>query len=87
MLEIDELGLEPQDRRLLETIIKKFKGGPVGAATLAAALNDDRGNVEDVYEPYLMSVGLLARTPSGRVVTAEAYKHLGISVPDSLLKS
>lgn len=87
MLEIDELGLEPQDRRLLETIIKKFNGGPVGAATLAAALNDDRGNVEDVYEPYLMSVGLLARTPAGRVVTAEAYKHLGISVPASLLES
>ncbi|MDP1718930.1 MAG: Holliday junction branch migration DNA helicase RuvB [bacterium] len=85
MLEVDKLGLEPQDRRLLETIIKKFKGGPVGAATLAAALNDDRGNVEDVYEPYLMSIGLLARTPSGRVVTADAYKHLGIAPPDSLV--
>lgn len=86
MLEVDKLGLEPQDRRLLETIIKKFNGGPVGAATLAAALNDDRGNVEDIYEPYLMSIGLLARTPAGRVVTADAYKHLGISSPDSLLK-
>src|SRR3989344_4529725 len=58
-LEIDELGLEPQDRRLLEAIIKKFKGGPVGINTLAAALNDDKGNVEDIYEPYLMSIGLL----------------------------
>ncbi len=86
MLEVDKLGLEPQDRRLLETIIKKFNGGPVGAATLAAALNDDRGNVEDVYEPYLMSIGLLARTPAGRVVTADAYRHLGISLPDSLMK-
>lgn len=86
MLEVDKLGLEPQDRRLLETIIKKFNGGPVGAATLAAALNDDRGNLEDIYEPYLMSIGLLARTPAGRVVTADAYKHLGISSPDSLLK-
>lgn len=84
MLEVDKLGLEPQDRRLLETIIKKFKGGPVGAATLAAALNDDRGNIEDVYEPYLMSIGLLARTPGGRVVTKDAYKHLGIASPDSL---
>ena len=86
MLEVDKLGLEPQDRRLLETIIKKFNGGPGGAATLAAALNDDRGNVEDVYEPYLMSIGLLARTPAGRVVTADAYRHLGISLPDSLMK-
>ncbi len=86
MLEVDKLGLEPQDRRLLETIIKKFNGGPVGAATLAAALNDDRGNLEDIYEPYLMSIGLLARTPAGRVVTADAYKHLGISSPDSSLK-
>ncbi len=85
MLEVDKLGLEPQDRRLLETIIRKFNGGPVGAATLAAALNDDRGNVEDIYEPYLMNIGLLARTPAGRVVTADAYKHLGISSPDSLL--
>lgn len=85
MLEVDKLGLEPQDRRLLETIIKKFNGGPVGAATLAAALNDDRGNVEDVYEPYLMSIGLLARTPAGRVVTKDAYKHLGIASPDSLV--
>lgn len=81
MLEVDKLGLEPQDRRLLEVIIKKFNGGPVGAATLAAALNDDRGNVEDVYEPYLMSIGLLARTPAGRVVTNDAYKHLGIKTP------
>lgn len=86
MLEVDKLGLEPQDRRLLETIIKKFNGGPVGAATLAAALNDDRGNLEDIYEPYLMSIGLLARTPAGRVVTADAYRHLGISSPDGLLK-
>ena len=82
MLEVDKLGLEPHDRRLLETIIKKFKGGPVGAATLAAALNDDRGNIEDIYEPYLMSIGLLTRTPAGRVVTEAAYEHLGIPFPD-----
>ncbi len=83
MLEIDTLGLEPHDRRLLETIIKKFHGGPVGAATLAAALNDDRGNIEDIYEPYLMSIGLLQRTPSGRVATEAAYEHLGIAEPGS----
>ncbi len=85
MLEIDDLGLEPQDRRLLEVIIKKFKGGPVGAATLAAALNDERGNVEDIYEPYLMSIGFLARTPAGRMVTEAAYKHLGIQPPEGML--
>jgi len=85
MLEIDTLGLEPHDRRLLETIIKKFNGGPVGAATLAAALNDDRGNIEDIYEPYLMSIGLLARTPSGRVATEAAYEHLKIPEPGAKL--
>ena len=78
LLEIDHLGLEPYDRRLIETIIKKFKGGPVGVSTLAAALNDDRGNIEDVHEPYLMSIGLIQRTPSGRVVTDLGYEHLGI---------
>ena len=72
---------------MLEVIIKKFNGGPVGAATLAAALSDDRGSLEEVYEPYLMSVGLLARTPAGRVVTPAAYQHLGMKSPgDSLLK-
>ena len=84
-LEIDELGLEPQDRRLLEAIIKKFKGGPVGINTLAAALNDDKGNVEDIYEPYLMSIGLLNRTTAGRMATEAAYKHLGIESPSTLL--
>ncbi len=85
MLEVDKLGLEPHDRRLLEVIIKKFHGGPVGAATLAAALNDDRGNIEDIYEPYLMSIGLLARTPAGRVATEAAYEHLGIPDPGAKL--
>jgi Holliday junction DNA helicase RuvB len=77
MLEIDALGLEPTDRQLLSAIIDKFHGGPVGIQTLAAALNDDRGIIEDVYEPYLMSIGLLHRTPSGRIATPEAYQHLG----------
>lgn len=82
MLEIDHLGLEPTDRQLLSIIIEKFHGGPVGVQTLAAALNDDRGIIEDVYEPYLMSIGLLNRTPAGRLVTSAAYKHLGYPVPD-----
>lgn len=85
MLDIDHLGLEPQDRRLLEAIIKKFHGGPVGVNTLAAALSDERGNIEDIYEPFLMRLGLLARTPSGRVVTEAAYKHLGIPPPAATL--
>lgn len=85
MLEIDHLGLEPHDRRLLETVIKKFKGGPVGINTLAAALSDEKGNIEDIYEPYLMRLGLLARTSSGRMVTEAAYKHLSINPPENAL--
>jgi len=85
MLEVDQLGLEPFDRRLLEIIIQKFNGGPVGINTLAAALNDERGNIEDLFEPYLMSIGLLARTPAGRVVTTAAYKHLGLKSPEATL--
>ncbi len=82
MLEIDNLGLEPTDRQLLSIIIEKFHGGPVGVQTLAAALSDDRGIIEDVYEPYLMKIGLLVRTPAGRLVTPAAYKHLGFKTPE-----
>jgi len=85
MLEIDELGLENTDRRLLEIIIKKFNGGPVGLKTLAAALNEEAGTIEDVYEPFLMSLGFLNRTPNGRVVTAAAYKHLNLKQPTILV--
>jgi len=77
LLEIDHLGLEPHDRRILEVIINKFNGGPVGISTLAAAMNEDRGIIEEVYEPFLMSLGLLARTPAGRRVTRSGYAHLG----------
>jgi Holliday junction DNA helicase RuvB len=77
MLEIDSLGLDPHDRRILETVIDKFNGGPVGVGTLAAAINEDKGVIEDVYEPYLMSIGLLTRTSSGRKATEMAYTHLG----------
>lgn len=85
LLEIDELGLEPHDRRLIEVIIKKFNGGPVGINTLAAALNDDKGNIEDIYEPYLMGLGLISRTASGRIATEAAYKHLNLQTPESTL--
>ena len=78
MLEIDELGLEPTDRYILETIIKKFDGGPVGISALSAATSEEKDTIEEVYEPYLMKLGLLARTPKGRIVTKLAYKHLNI---------
>lgn len=79
MLEIDHLGLEEVDRHLLEVIIKKFKGGPVGIRSLAAALNEDPGTIEDVYEPFLISQGLLQRTQSGRIATLDAYEHLKLA--------
>lgn len=84
MLEIDEAGLEPQDRKLLLTIIEKFNGGPVGINTLAAALSEDRGAIEDIYEPYLMTLGFLQRSSAGRVVLPAAYKHLKMKGKDEL---
>ena len=77
-LEIDALGLEPTDRHILATIIEKFSGGPVGIQTLAAATMEETETIEDVYEPFLLQIGFLARTPRGRVATEQAYKHLGI---------
>lgn len=82
MLDIDELGLDKADRRLLEAIIENYRGGPVGVETLAALLADERSTIEDYFEPYLMQMGLLERTPRGRKVTHKAYKHLG-KKPDS----
>ena len=78
-LEIDELGLEPLDRRMLTTMIKNYNGGPVGLETIAAILGEEAVTIEDVYEPYLMQLGFLSRTPRGRCVTSLAYQHLGIS--------
>ncbi len=78
LLDIDEAGLEPHDRKLLEVIIEKFGGGPVGVNSLAAALSEERGVIEDIYEPYLMTLGFLQRTPSGRVVMPAAYEHLKV---------
>lgn len=85
MLEIDDLGLEEMDRTLLRAIIEKFHGGPVGLGALAAALSEEAGTIEDVYEPYLMSLGLLNRTSMGRVAAKEAYAYLGFEAPKSLL--
>lgn len=82
MLDVDELGLEPTDRHILETIITKFNGGPVGVQTIAAAASEEVETIEDVYEPYLIQLGFLARTPRGRVVTEKAYQHLGHAVPE-----
>ena len=79
-MEIDELGLDMVDRRMLLTIIRNYKGGPVGLETLAAAIGEESVTLEDVYEPYLMQIGFLSRTPRGRCVTALAYKHLGIAL-------
>jgi Holliday junction DNA helicase RuvB len=77
LLEVDELGLDPADRMLLTAIIDNYGGGPVGVETLAALTAEERGTIEDFYEPYLMQVGLLERTPRGRKVTHKAYQHLG----------
>jgi holliday junction DNA helicase RuvB len=85
MLDVDEVGLEPQDRRLLMTIIEKFNGGPVGVNTLAAALSEDRGVIEDIYEPYLMTLGFLQRSSAGRIVLPAAYRHLKIKGKEELL--
>ena len=81
-LDIDELGLEPLDRRLLETLIKKFKGGPVGLDTIAVSLSEEPETIEDVHEPYLMQIGFMARTARGRIATELAYQHLGIAPPE-----
>ena len=81
-LGIDELGLEDLDRKILDMIITKFNGGPVGIDTIAAYLGEERVTIEDAYEPYLMQVGLLARTQKGRVVTDLAYRHLGLDIPE-----
>ena len=80
-IEIDELGLEPTDRQLLRAIIEKFRGGPVGLQTIAAMTSEETQTIEDVYEPYLIQIGFMERTPRGRVVTPAAYRHLGLTPP------
>ena len=81
MLNVDQLGLDHLDRRLLLMLIEKFEGGPVGVDSLAAALSEERGTLEDVLEPYLIQQGYLLRTPRGRMVTQAAYRHFGMTMP------
>ena len=81
LLEVDEIGLDFVDRRILESIIKTFDGGPVGLETLAAATGEDANTIEDMYEPYLLQLGFIKRTTRGRVCLPAAYKHLGIKIP------
>ena len=82
-LEIDHLGLDNIDRNLLLSLIEKFNGGPCGLETLSATINEDANTIEDVYEPYLMQIGFIARTPRGRVCLKKGYEHLGIKVPEA----
>src|SRR6185295_9264394 len=81
MLQVDPEGFDALDRRLLELIIENFDGGPVGVESLAAALSEERGTIEDVLEPYLIQQGFLIRTARGRMVTAKGYRHFGLAPP------
>ena len=81
-LEVDYLGMDAIDRRMLSSIIENYGGGPVGLDTLAATINEESVTLEDVYEPYLMQMGFLTRTPRGRCVTRKAYEHLGLQAPN-----
>lgn len=83
-LGIDSAGLDERDLRMLETLVNRFAGGPVGLDTLATALSEDSATLEDIYEPYLIQLGFLKRTPRGRVATALAYEHLGLPIPSRL---
>lgn len=87
LLEIDKLGLNESDRKLLDAIINKFKGGPVGLNTLAAALSEEQATIEEVNEPYLIQMGLLDRTPRGRIATEKAYQHMNIAYPKNKQKT
>lgn len=82
-LEVDSMGLDSTDRRMLEAMIKKFRGGPVGLDTIAASISETRETIEDIYEPYLLQLGFIMRTPRGRVVTQAGYEHLGFSYKKS----
>jgi len=82
LLEVDEHGFDEIDRRVLRTIIEKFGGGPVGLSTISAAISEEKDAIEDIYEPFLIQIGFLARTPRGRVATARAYEYFGLHAPD-----
>ena len=81
MLDVDPLGLDVMDRKLLEAVIHRFDGGPVGLDNVAAAIGEESGTIEDVIEPYLIQQGYLQRTPRGRIATRAAYRHLGVTPP------
>jgi Holliday junction DNA helicase RuvB len=81
LLEVDEHGFDESDRRLLRTIIDKFGGGPVGLNSLAAAIGEEKDAIEDIYEPFLIQIGFIDRTPRGRVATARAYQYFGLTAP------
>ena len=83
MMEIDGMGLDEIDRKMIFAMVKNFGGGPVGVETLAATIGEEANTIEDVYEPYLLQLGFIARTPRGRVVTPDAYKHFGLAEPES----
>ena len=83
LMDVDRMGLDHVDQNLLLTMIRKFDGGPVGLDTIAAAIGEDAGTIEDVYEPYLIMNGFINRTPRGRVATKTAYEHFGIKIPDN----
>ena len=87
MLEVDDFGLDTLDRNLLLAIMQKFDGGPVGIDSIAAAIGEERGTIEDVVEPYLIQQGFMMRTPRGRVATRSAWRHLGLDIPEHLNKS
>ena len=82
LLAVDDFGFDEIDRKLLLTVIEKFGGGPVGLGTLAASIGGDQGAIEDIYEPYLLQIGFVGRTPRGRVATLRAYQHFGLDRPD-----
>ena len=81
MMEIDALGLDAIDVKLLRALAEKFGGNPTGLDTLAASINEDAGTIEDVYEPYLLQLGFIARTPRGRVILKKGYEHIGLKAP------
>jgi Holliday junction DNA helicase RuvB len=81
LLEVDEHGFDDLDRKILGTLIEHYKGGPAGIAAIAATVGEDRGTLEDIYEPFLIQEGFLQRTPRGRVATRRAYEHLGYPPP------
>jgi Holliday junction DNA helicase RuvB len=86
-LEVDPIGLDSLDKKILLTIIQKFEGGPVGVETLAATVGEEAETLEDVVEPFLLQKGFIQRTPRGRIVTTEAYSHFGLVLPDNHLQT